>query len=451
MRVPKADRWLLLAIVVLTVGGTLLLRQAPCRAVSERDEAYFGTYVTWQAAFDALSATCGVGLLTSDWNGDYTDAGRWTLTGLGTLGAVIYLVLALRVLRAMGASLTIWATPPAGVVLGLLGALVVVAGLLCGALAATGGADDGGGGPLAAVRLGLVAVLSLGLATPEEVAGRAGVLAGLAWLAALGWPMWLFLIPALTHRYVQARQALLVAATYTVLLALFAGGLMVFELPRGGAALRPGPDAEVAEAVGYGARFSQVTLASGAGLRAGGTPEAELRDGSKVLLSLALLLGPASYGVAGGLTWILLVWAVTGALFGLRQRGDAGPHLSLWCSSALAACFLLGAAAVVGALGLILIEGLSGSRFAHPPGFADALLDASAVIGGGNLTTGVVASVTSENLISGKGLPANAYALGMGWVMLLMVIGRVVPLLVLRRLAERVSPDWKHQGTKVSK
>ncbi len=58
--------------------------------LSERDRTAYGLRPSWQATFDALSATCGAGLLTHQLD-EYTSSGRWVLAGLGVVGAMLYL------------------------------------------------------------------------------------------------------------------------------------------------------------------------------------------------------------------------------------------------------------------------------------------------------------------------------------------------------------------------
>jgi hypothetical protein len=92
--------------------------------------------------------------------------------------------------------------------------------------------------------------------------------------------------------------------------------------------------------------------------------------------------------------------------------------------------------ALVVALGLLLIENWTASRFQPPPTFADALLDACSAVAGGNLSGGLTESVTSRNLLSGIHQSVNLYPYGMTWLMLGMFVGRVLPLIVLRRLGD---------------
>lgn len=92
--------------------------------------------------------------------------------------------------------------------------------------------------------------------------------------------------------------------------------------------------------------------------------------------------------------------------------------------------------ALVVALGLLVIETRTASRFQPPPTFGDALLDASSAVAGANLSSGLTATVTSVNLSSGMDITVDSYQYGMTWLMLAMLIGRVLPVLVLSRVAD---------------
>ena len=101
----------------------------------------------------------------------------------------------------------------------------------------------------------------------------------------------------------------------------------------------------------------------------------------------------------------------------------------------VAGCSALVGLALVVALGLLAIEAHTGSPYQAAPSFADALLDASSAVGGAGLTSGVTAMVTGANLSSGIRQNVDLYQYGMTWLMAAMFIGRVLPVLVLGRLA----------------
>lgn len=436
-RLARSDVWFLLAVVALAAGGAVALAQPACTPLGEREATYYWAYETWRCAFDALSAACGVGLLTRDLAADYTTLGRWVLTAVGLGGALLYISAIAQSLRRMGASLTIWAVPRTLTILGLflaLQAVLVVLAVLVAALGRAGPSTDSTSLAEAA-RLAVVAFASLGLSgSAASESWTPIVLATIVWVGALGWPVWLLVIPPLMRKYVQGRQALVVAGGYCAWLALLALLMCVLQLPRSGVAAR-GDKPSTSGAVAFDARVVQVVSAAGAGLSTEPLADSDLRPGSKLVLSLAVLVGSGGYGGGGGIIWVLLIWALAGALL----TGCEPPHARPWIRAGLSSVVLMGTLAVVGALGLMLIENLTGSRFEHAPSLDDALLEACSAVGGANLTTGLTVRLTSSNLVSGLRLPVNMYTLGMVWLMLLMLAGRMVPVLMLRRIADRLS------------
>jgi Trk-type K+ transport system membrane component len=92
---------------------------------------------------------------------------------------------------------------------------------------------------------------------------------------------------------------------------------------------------------------------------------------------------------------------------------------------------------IVVALLLMLFEAQVASRYQAPPTFADALLDASCAVGGGGLSSGLTATLTARNLISGIGLGISQYQIGMLILLVAMLAGRLVPLALLARFALR--------------
>ena len=172
----------------------------------------------------------------------------------------------------------------------------------------------------------------------------------------------------------------------------------------------------------------------------------DVSDGTKLTLSGLLLVGGLSGSATGGVQWILLVWALAGgaASLGWLGRGKAGPASPTGPATGLARCMHAGLGCLslmilltlIVAVGLLLIENWSASSYQPPPSLADALLDASSVVAGGNLSSGLTEAVTGRNLISGVRQSANLYQYGMAWLMLAMLAGRVLPLVVLRRLAD---------------
>jgi hypothetical protein len=438
-RLRYPDAWFLIAVLVVAGGGAVLLAQPVCTPVDDRAAEYYWAYAYWRCAFDALSAACGVGLLLRDFATEYSPIGRWVLTGIGLAGAALYILAVLAALRRMGASLTIWAAPPSQVVLVIFTGLLAVS---AGSTLVVSRFAHAEPSTTEALRAGMAAFASLGLADSAQTppGSMAITVAAIAWIGALGWPIWLFLVPALTRKHIQARHALIIAGAYTAWLLLLSGLICVLELPRFGAAARSSLATQPAPTrIEYGRRVVQVISAAGAGVATEPLAGQQIRDGAKVTLALAVLIGSCGCAAGGGVTWMLLIWGLAGAMTGGSEpaRARAGP----WLHGGLSCAVLMGLLAVGGALGLMVIENLIGSRFEHPPSFADALVDACSAAGGANLTTGLTARVTAENLTSGKNLPVNLYSLGMVWMMALMLAGRMIPLFVLRRAAWAVTPD----------
>ena len=432
----------LIVVIALTAGGAVLLAQPLCIPQTERDVQYFWAYNVWRCAFDALSAVCGVGLLIGDFSESYTRAGRGVLAGLGVSGALLYVSAILALLRRIGASLTVWAAPRTRVVLIAFAVLLLVA---TGAnVIATRFAPDAPTLDTATIN-GISAFCALGFRANAEspTATATTTIAITAWLAALGWPIWFFVAPPLLKRHVQARHALLVAATYSAALLLIALLITGFETPRG----RRGPAndstllADQTTATRFGRSLAQVAAASGSGIATEQLADRSVSEGTKAALAATILLGPASYAAGGGHTWLMLLWALSAITSGATPSAGAGRHVVHWFRASLTLLATLVCAALLCAFGLLLIESFTASRFTPAPSFADALLDACSAVGGANLSSGLTASVTDRNLTSGIRMRFDLYQLGMAWIMLFMLIGRIAPLLVLRRLADAVTPD----------
>lgn len=458
-RLKQPDLWFLFALLLATAGGAVLLAQADATQPEARHLSYSRHY--WQAAFDALSATCGVGLLTHGFYDDYTSLGRCILTALGVLGALLFLAAATHVARRLGRA-TVRIPHPLLVVGVFAGLQILVLGI---SLLATrlGGGDSLGGTAWRAI----AAFSSLGWASNPQPAGAVWPLALLAWLGALGWPIWLLILPPLAKLYVRVRMALVLLGSYVVTLLLAALLISAFESPRGAS---PGQVTSMPDRVGtghgtpdeplagqpwpvrYARSLVQTTAASGAGIPTLQSPASHypLRDatsGTKVTLSMLLLVGGLGGSATGGVQWTLLLGALAGgtAAIGCARSSKPDPDATRWMLGGLACLFLLALLAVVVALGLLLIEHWTAARYQPPPTFADALLDACSIVAGGNLSSGLTETVTGRNLLGGIRQSANLFQYGMSWLMLAMMIGRLLPLVVLRRLADAQSESDQHQ------
>ncbi|MBP7746084.1 MAG: hypothetical protein KA383_08110 [Phycisphaerae bacterium] len=420
--------WFPLAIAVLTALGSEPLRDDRCVHLSERDRGSYGLRPVWQARFDALSAVCGAGLLTYSIEDDYTPAGRWVLTGLGLAGALLYLA------AARQAAAPLWAA--SGTVLPRLRVIVAVfLGLqvACVVLAALVGRIAGGGGDVAdAAQNAIAAFASLGWSHGRHGWGFAVV----AFVGALGWPVWL----AVGRRELRSRALVATICGYVVLLLICAGLVAALEQPRGRTRAQLTGATRLADQPA-GTRFTraltQVVTASGAGMQTEPLADRAVSEGTKVVLAGVVLIGGLGGSAGGGLKWPLFITLFTPltALVG-RGKGSAPGEAArklFYCGSALGGAFL--GLAVLIALGALLIEVHIGSPHQSPPSFADALVDASSSVAGAGLTTGVLASLTGANLSRGIRQGVDLYQYGMAWFMLALFIGRIVPVVVLGRLA----------------
>lgn len=420
--------WFPLAIVVLTALGSAPLLDDRCVHLSERDRGSYGLRPAWQARFDALSAVCGAGLLTYGLHDDYTSAGRWVLTGLGLAGALLYLA------AARQAAMPLWAARGAtlprlwvivAVFLGLQAACVALAALV-------GRFTSGGGGVADAVQNSITAFASLGWSH----GGHGWVFTVIAFVGALGWPVWL----AVGRRELRRRTLIAMICGYAAFLLICAGLVTALEQPRGRTREQPTGATRLADQPA-GTRFTraltQVVTASGAGVKTEPLADRAVSEGTKVVLAGVVLIGGLGGSAGGGLKWPLFITLLTPlTALGGRGKGSASSEAAkklVYCGSALGTVFL-GLVLVV-TLGVLLIEAHIGSPYQSPPSFADALVDASSSVAGAGLTTGVVASLTSANLSRGIRQGVDLYQYGMAWFMLAMFIGRIVPVVVLGRLA----------------
>lgn len=436
----RPDVWLPLVLIVsAALGGRLLSRQA-CVQLSERDRGSYGARPGWQADCDALSAVCGCGLLTYDLDEDYTPLGRWVLLGLGVTGAICYLAAARQALgglwkRAGPALPPVWMVVVAYAAVQLL---VISAVWIVEAATGTGtGWQDAAGRAVSAFS-------SLGwFRTPAE-RGATWVYAIVALLGALGWTVWLSIVP---QERVRARHPwLALLATYVAFLLTSAGVIAALETPRGTPRGRASTGTDLAGQPPL-QRFErglvQATCAAAAGIA---TEEFESRgvsDGTKAVLAGTMLVGGFGGSPGGGVKWVVLAWVLgAGWLAGSGSGTDS--NRGGRCARAATMClFSLVGLTIVTALGLLVIEAHTASRFQTPPSFADALLDASSAVNGGALSSGLVATVTSANLSSGIRQSVDLYQYGMVWLMLAMFIGRIAPVLVLTRFADRTGDDGR--------
>jgi hypothetical protein len=483
----KPHLWLPLALLALSAGGAVLLAQPACTPIGPEQYQWFWSRHAWQSAFDSLSTVCGSGLTTRRLRSEYTDLGRWTLLGLGELGALLFLAAAAqaargplrrvtfreclttphdvrRVVDTPGAAaarsaapapsgppirapvtvVPIASRPPARPLAGpaivlaaflALQAVVVAAFALLARLACpTAPWTD-------AVWMTASAFCSLGLPESPDV-GTGTLLAAAGLIGGLGWPVWLLVVPRFARRFVALRAALLLAGGYLLYLALAAAIVAAVETPRGPVRRAQPDDAASSSMIAarYGRSVVLVVNASTSGVAAEPLGTGHLRDATRFIIATVAWIGPLGGSAGGGLKWTLVVAAIGAtALAGRFTRsGDARRTLSIAAAACLGLMLLLG---LTTAVGLLLVENWTAAPFQPAPTAADAWLEAACAVAGGNVSSGLTAVVTSPNLVSGLNQTTNQYALGMSWLMAAMLLGRVLPVFVLARVVAAAPPD----------
>jgi Trk-type K+ transport system membrane component len=460
MRLPHLPQWksiyfrmrrmkhpvaaLLVALLLLGAGGAALLCQPWCAPRDARETEYFLARAVAESAFDALSAACGCGLASGPLEKRYSPAGLWVLWSVGVLGAIAYLLCGSAVLRRLierarairsdGAAASRSEERVVGLTVPILasglGLWAVLSALVYFAGRAACPTVDFG----EAVWLVGSAFFSLGLVAHAPDAGTGLMLAFVGLLGALGWMIWLLPLGSLRREFRDVRVGR-VALVYVAALAALGGLVCALEQPRGGESIgklsvaadeQAAPLSREALASRYLRSVVAVTNAATTGIGSEPLAERGLRDGSKAALAGAMLIGGILGGPGGGLTITLLVLAC-------GRRG------SMWRSIAARVCGSLAAMTIVVALALLVIEAQVASRYQPPPTFADALVDAGSAVGGGALSSGLTATVTARNLISGIGLGLSQYQIGMLLLMTAMIAGRSVPIALLAQFAKR--PD----------
>ena len=434
-RLRRPDVWFILMLVILAGVGAYLLARPEATDPDSRHLSYWRHY--WQAAFDSLSAACGVGLLTYDFLIDYTPRGRLLLTLIGLIGALLYVGAGTQAARRIQADDEAVRVPHP---LAAVGVFLVVQGLFVGAYVLLQPLLSEPVEQATNAERALAAGASLGWASVSASAVDVHLLTVIAWIAALGWPVWLLLIPALARRFVPRRETVVLLTGYAIVLVLMGVLIAAFESPCG-PVRQPTTDAAVGTHT-FSTRcvdgIERVAAAAGAGMPTRDLAERDASMGTKVILAGVLLLGGMGLSATGGVQWTLMLWALAGAFAGLvrTRRGPLAPDYARWMHAGLACVVLMILLAIVVALGLMFLENMTASAYQSAPVFADALLDSCSIAAGGNLSTGVVDTVTGRNLIRGMRQAASLYQYGMVWLMLAMIAGRMIPLMVMRRLAD---------------
>ncbi len=499
----SASLWLPLALLAVAYCGWMLLQDQRCIALSERDRGSYGALPRWQTGFEALSATCGAGLLTYSLRDDYTPTGRWVLAGLGVAGALLYLAAGRQVLGRLWAADAgdeghpasptkgawrraapsaadaertgaVAAAPPAlsepgnvqwpsvPLILGAFLALLVVLHPLPWVVAGGSGVDYATGAWNA-----VAALTSLGWLAPGADSRSDWIYALLGLVGALGWTVWLAPLRLMWPQQASSpqsswsrgaclgrlprgwggRSALALGAYFALLLGA-AALITALEVPRG----QPHPGGATPTSTGAAKteRLAQrppqerfvrslvlVTCTATAGQATEPIADRGVSDGTKLVLSALQLIGGAGGSPGGGVKWLVLLWALAGltAVIGLgggwaqRDRARRFWLAGVACTGAVLAL------AVVVALGLLVIEANVASSYQAPPTFADALLEASSATAGGGLSMGLTTTITSFNLSRGIRQNVDLYQYGMCWLLAAMLLGRVLPIWILGRVA----------------
>jgi Trk-type K+ transport system membrane component len=435
----RPEVWFPLALLILAGVGLGLLSSEHCVHLSERDHTAYGQRPAWQAGFDAVSATCGVGLLTYRLDQDYTLAGRWGLAALGLAGAMLFLVaarqMAGRLWPAAHKRLPATRLILAAFVVGLL--LAVVAVVL---VERVGGAQTSvEGSAWNAVSL----FSSLGWLRSPAGFAHSWIYAVVAFAGALGWPLWL---GGAVWRGAgwSGRGWVVAACSYIAFLAVSAGLVTALEVARGVPHGKPAPTNQLAiqtTLTRYGRALTLVTCTAGAGAATERLDDRSVGEGTKLVLAGLVLVGGLGGNPGGGLTWALLIGGLAALFARGRKRAEtqAGrPGCGLF--GAAYAQLLLGLTLVV-VIGLLLIESRTGAAYQAPPTLGDALLDGASAVGGAGLASGLTADITDLRLSSGIRQKVDLYQYGMTWLMLAMFLGRVLPVLVAAVFAHRQARD----------
>ncbi len=426
--------WFTLTIIVLAAVGGLLLNRPACKTLSERDWQAYGNLNAWQAHFDALSAVCGVGLLTCYIDDTYTPTGRWALIALGLCGAFLHLLAA----RQIAAR---WWRPaselPGGLAISL--AFLTLCALSVPLVALLEWVAVGATTLPGAAQRAISAFASLGWSPGSPGREYAWIYALVAFAGAVGWAVWLLPIRPWGGAIAPHTTRIVVQLTaYAAFMISLAALVTAMELPRGGRESRRPSDRLSTQSAGqrFARSLVQVACASGAGIPTEELSEKEVTDGTKVALAVALAVGPLGGSAGGGTKFTLFLftgYAVVSTLSRRRPAEDPTARRYLLAGVTCTAMMLLLIA--VTAFGLLIIEARTASPYQPPPTFADALLDASSAAAGGNLSSGILQTVTHRKLSRGIRQHVDLYQYGMVWLMMAMLVGRVLPLVVLCRMA----------------
>lgn len=427
-------RFLFVLLLVVAIAATLLC-QPRFALTSERDAQYFLARKAAEAVFDACSVVFGSGLLAGPLDARYTETGRWTLWFAGVAGAVAYLAFVARIITNLDlegrqrddASAV---SPQAGPKQEISVASIIVLALVCFAVL-TGAVYFAGRFACPTVTVVETAWLtgcaffSVGLTPASVDPGTAWMLAIVALTGSLGWPVWLFFRESVRN-HPFARAVRRSAVVYLLTLAGLSAVFCALESPRGGEAVGKLAERSDVSSVPLSqeplgprfARCSASVVAASGGIATEPLTDRSVRDGSRALLAIAMPLGGLAGSFSGGIC-ISILW------LGWR-RPQSG-----WRIAATRLFVGYALALVIASFGILLIGTAVATRYQPAPTFADALLDASSALSGGNLSSGVTGMITGRNLVSGIGLGVSFDFVGMSWMLAAMVFGRIWPFVVL--------------------
>lgn len=449
-RISQPFVWFPVALLLVSAATAVLLAQDAATHATSRNEAYWALHY-WQCAFDAVSACAGCGLATFSIAKDYTPFGRWVLTAGGFFGACLFVAAAGQALRRSGLLPRLGGAQLIG---GLVVAQLAAAALLGGVLYVSqlsGGAGTGGAAGVAVSETawdGVAAYSSTGFIDPALLQRWPGLVAVavISVLAAIG-PLGAMLVAA-GSRSAALRLVPIVLGAWLLATVL----IVAFERPKPAPMGRGAPAASADQAVNaldlsvplreqpwparVGRAFVQTVCAIGSGVATEPLTERGVSDGTKLTLALLVLAGGAPGSATGGAQALLLLLALGGVAQLLRGRGALAAGELRHAQVATAGLLALLALTAICTGGVLLLDAWTASPFQSPATLADALLDSASAVGGANLSSGVTATLTARNLSSGIRNPTDQYQYGMVWLMLAMLAGRVLPLLVLARLAE---------------
>lgn len=464
----QPDVLLLLALVLLTAGGATLLAQPFATAPDEREQRHFQNRQYYQSAFDALSAAAGAGLTIR--SGEYTLNGRRILVGLSVAGGLIYLAAAWSASRNLRAAIGAvgGATPRFALVFAAWCAVLTLNVAICaaagwshqsarGAAASQTAVTEEGDDAIARVPWPESAALSGAAisvgADPTRSAGRTTptwTLAVCGLIAALGWPIWLFLFGGVGRRFTYGWLALRRCLRMLLLWVVIAGVIALLDTPtRSMRSDRPDSAAPQTGFPRFISSLEQTTAAAGAGAATGPLDSRSVSPGTQFALGVVVLVGGLAGAPNGGMHSALAGLGLA-TMLGLAGAGYArsGHATMLRCrEAALRTVGSMVCLTLVVTLGLLAIQRLTSSPFDERPSFSAAWLDASSAVAGAALTSGVVAQVTNPNLTGGIGHSADTYQYGLLWLMAAMLVGRVLPVRILRQAAQGVWHDTPAGGS----